>query len=85
MYKPKSRNKKLFIALFIRYSSETGKALYPVHFTFYSSSTKPRNLNDIAARYARSFGIGWHHLVIRDAWGKTISQRYRMYYQCLTK
>lgn len=85
MSKSYSRNKKLFIALFIRYSKETGRALYPVHFTFYSSSTKPRNLNDIAARYARTFGIGWDHLVIRDAWGKTYSQRYRMDYQCLIK
>lgn len=85
MYKPKSSNKKLLIALYLRYNKETGKCVNPVTIEFYSSSTNPRNLNDIAARYARENGIGWHHLIVRDAWGKTISQRYRMYYQCLIK
>lgn len=78
-------SKRLLIATYLRYSKETGKFIYPVTLNFYSSSTTPRNLNDIAARYARENGIGWHHLIVRDMWGKTLSKRYRMYYQCLIK
>lgn len=80
-----SSSKRLFFAVFIRFSKATNEPLYPIKFSFYSSSTKPRNLNDIAARYAREFGIGWHHLVIQDVSGKKISERYRRYYKCFIK
>lgn len=80
-----SRPKRLLTATYLRYNKETGKCLNPVTIEFYSSSTNPRNLNDIAARHARFNGIGWHHLIVRDFWGKTLSKRYRMYYHCLIK
>lgn len=80
-----SCTKRLLSVTYLRYSKETGKCVYPVVFKFYSNSTKPRNLNDIAARHARKNGIGWHHLIVKDAFGNTLSQRYRMYYQCLIK
>lgn len=85
MYKSKSSNKRLLIATCVRYSKQSGKRPYPVTFTFYSSSNVPRNLNDIAARYAWQLDISWHHIIVRDSWGKTLSQRYRLGYRSLIK
>lgn len=85
MSKSISKEKKWHVALFLRYSRKTGKCVCPVTLSFHSSSTTPRNLNDIASRFARENGIEWDRLIVRDSWGKTLSQRYRLGYRSLIK
>lgn len=77
--------KRLLIATYFRYSKKCKTLVYPVKLSFYSSSTIPRNLNDIAARHARYSEIKWHYLVVKDLYGNIVSQRYRNYYQYLIK
>ena len=67
-------------ATYLLYDKVTGTFGQPVTMTFYSNSKVPRNLNDIAARYARDCDVKWDKLIVRNAWGVTLSERTRMYY-----
>ena len=67
-------------ATYLIYDRVTGTFGQPVTSTFYSNSRVARNLNDIAARYARENGIKWDKLIVRTALGETLSERTRMYY-----
>lgn len=80
MYSRYSFAKRFLKATYLIYDKETGTFGQPVTNTFYSNAKNPRNLNDIAARYARENGIKWDKLIVRTALGETLSERTRMYY-----
>lgn len=80
MYWNPSPAKRFLKATYLIYDRVTGTFGQPVTSTFYSNSRVARNLNDIAARYARENGIKWDKLIVRTALGETLSERTRMYY-----
>lgn len=80
MYFRYSLAKRFLKATYLIYDRETGTFGQPVTNTFYSNAKNPRNLNDIAARYARENGIKWDKLIVRTVGGETLSERVRMYY-----
>lgn len=75
-----SSAKRLLRATYLIYDRVTGTFGQPVTGTFYTNSRVPRNINDIAARYARENGIKWDKLIVRTLLGETLSERTRMYY-----
>ena len=62
------------------YDRETGTFVAPIARSFYSSSTNPRNLCDMAARIARQEQLKWDKMIIRRVAGETLAERTRMYY-----
>lgn len=80
MYLNPSLAKRFLKATYLLYDRATGTFGQPITCTFYSNSRIARNLNDIAARYARENGIKWDKLIVRTALGDTLSERTRMYY-----
>jgi len=80
MYRRYYSATRLLKTTYLIYDRETGTFGQPVTNTFYSESTNPRNLNDIAARYARENNIKWDKLIVRTIAGETLSERVRMYY-----
>ena len=72
--------KRFLKVTYLLYDRITGTFGQPVTITFYSNSKNPRNLNDIAARYARVHGIKWDKLIVRAVLGDKLSERTRMYY-----
>lgn len=80
MYRNYSLSKRFLEVTYLIYDRETGTFGQPVTSVLYSNSKVARNLNDIAARYARENGIRWDKLIVRTALGETLSERTRMYY-----
>lgn len=80
MYWNPAPAKRLLRATYLIYDRVTGTFGQPVTNTFYSNAKNPRNLNDIAARYARENNIKWDKLIVRIVAGETLSERTRMYY-----
>lgn len=80
MYLRNTQAKRLLRATYLIYDKVTGTFGQPASGSFYTNSTNPRNINDIAARYARENGIKWDKLIVRNLLGTTVSERTRMYY-----
>jgi len=80
MLKHYFRMSRFMKATYLIYDRETGAFGQPVTNTFYSKAADKRNINDIAARYARENNIAWDKLIVRDINGNTLSERTRMYY-----
>lgn len=80
MYSHRSFAKRFLKATYLIYDKGTGTFGQPITYTFYSNAKSPRNLNDIAARYAREKNIKWDKLIVRTITGETLSERVRMYY-----